>query len=68
MASHIEGQGADVPECLFRDGKYIEDGLFDYLLENSRDFTEEEAKAYKEGLRNIYKPIGVNIFDLSENE
>ena len=29
-----------------------------------RDFTEEEAKIYNASLKKIYKPIGVNIFDI----
>lgn len=29
-----------------------------------RGFTEEESKKYKEGLKRIYKPTGVNIFNL----
>lgn len=29
-----------------------------------RDFTKEEAKIYKASLKKIYKPTGVNIFDI----
>lgn len=29
-----------------------------------RDFTQEEGEIYKASLKKIYKPIGVNIFDL----
>ena len=29
-----------------------------------RNFTKEEAKIYQESLKKIYKPIGVNIFDI----
>lgn len=29
-----------------------------------RDFTREEAKIYQDSLKKIYKPIGVNIFDI----
>ena len=29
-----------------------------------RDFTKEEAETYKASLKKIYKPIGVNIFDI----
>ncbi len=29
-----------------------------------REFTKEEAEKYQEALEEIYKPIGVNIFDL----
>lgn len=29
-----------------------------------RDFTKEEAKQYQESLEKIYRPIGVNVFDL----
>lgn len=29
-----------------------------------RDFTQEEQKAYQESLDKIYKPIGVNIWDI----
>lgn len=29
-----------------------------------RDFTKEEAEIYKASLKKIYKPIGVNIFDI----
>ena len=34
------------------------------FIDEMRDFTEEEAKNYQESLEKIYKPIGVNIFDL----
>lgn len=35
------------------------------LFENDmRDFTKEEAEIYKESLKKIYKPTGVNIFDI----
>lgn len=29
-----------------------------------RDFTKEEAEIYKASLKKIYKPTGVNIFDI----
>ena len=29
-----------------------------------RDFTKEEAETYKASLKKIYKPTGVNIFDI----
>ena len=29
-----------------------------------RDFTNEEAEIYRASLKEIYKPIGVNIFDI----
>ena len=29
-----------------------------------RDFTNKEAKKYQESLEKIYKPTGVNVFDL----
>ena len=29
-----------------------------------RDFTKEEAETYKAALKKIYKPTGVNIFDI----
>lgn len=29
-----------------------------------RDFTKEESEIYEQALEKIYKPIGVNIFDL----
>lgn len=29
-----------------------------------RDFTEKEAESYKASLKKIYRPIGVNIFDI----
>lgn len=35
--------------------------LFD---SNMRDFTKEEAEIYKSSLKKIYKPTGVNIFDI----
>ena len=35
------------------------------LFENDmRDFTKEEAEIYKASLKKIYKPTGVNIFDI----
>lgn len=35
--------------------------LFDGKM---RDFTKEESLAYEKSLDNLYKPVGVNIFDL----
>lgn len=32
--------------------------------DDMRDFTKEEAEIYKASLKKIYKPIGVNIFDI----
>lgn len=34
------------------------------LGSNMRDFTKEEAEIYRASLSKIYKPTGVNIFDL----
>lgn len=31
---------------------------------NMRDFTKVEAEIYRESLKKIYKPTGVNIFDI----
>lgn len=31
---------------------------------NMREFTKEETEKYEESLEKIYKPIGVNIFDI----
>ena len=31
---------------------------------NMREFTKEETEKYEESLKKIYKPIGVNIFDI----
>ena len=32
--------------------------------ENMREFTEKETEIYRASLKKIYKPIGVNIFDI----
>lgn len=34
------------------------------LGSDMRDFTKEEAEIYKASLKKIYKPTGVNIFDI----
>lgn len=46
---------------------YMSD-LVETLSENSQDMTEEEKKEYNEIIHNLYKPIGINLFDLTEDD
>jgi hypothetical protein len=44
------------------------DPLVQYLLENSRSFTDKEREAYNESIRQMFEPTGENIFDLIEGD
>lgn len=44
---------------------YMSD-LVETLSENSRDMTEEERQEYNQVIHNLYKPTGINLFDLTK--
>lgn len=52
------------PKFVETKGKSNYDSAKELFDGEMRNFTKEEAKIYQESLKKIYKPIGVNIFDI----
>lgn len=64
VSDDVMGTTTPFPKSIEKPNKTNYEAAKELFAGDMRDFTKEEAEEYQKSLKKIYKPTGVNIFDL----